>query len=115
MEEEKKHIDELIATYLTEGLDKNALAELKAWIAALTGRNCYIQSFNWAAALHKCNCNLHFLLGSRRQAHGSVYTECIFRTAVRLNCKRNNFFRAILRSVFAYIYRNIGFYRLVSI
>ena len=28
MEEEKKHIDELIATYLTEGLDKNALAEL---------------------------------------------------------------------------------------
>lgn len=34
MEEEKKHIDEFIATYLTEGLDKNALAELKAWIAA---------------------------------------------------------------------------------
>lgn len=34
MEEEKKHIDELIATYLTEGLDKNALAELKTWIAA---------------------------------------------------------------------------------
>ena len=32
MEEEKKHIDELIATYLTEGLDKNDLAELKAWI-----------------------------------------------------------------------------------
>ena len=24
----------MIATYLTEGLDKNALAELKAWIAA---------------------------------------------------------------------------------
>ena len=41
MEEEKKHIDELIATYLTEGLDKNALAELKAWIAAsrLTAEN----------------------------------------------------------------------------
>ena len=34
MEEEQKHIDEFIATYLTEGLDKNALAELKAWIAA---------------------------------------------------------------------------------
>ena len=30
MEEEKKHIDELIATYLTEGLDKNALAELRS-------------------------------------------------------------------------------------
>ena len=25
MEEENKHIDELIANYLTEGLDKNAL------------------------------------------------------------------------------------------
>ena len=34
MEEEKKHMDELIVTYLTEGLDKSALAELKAWIAA---------------------------------------------------------------------------------
>ena len=34
MEEEKKHIDELIATYLTEGLDKNALAELKAFYSA---------------------------------------------------------------------------------
>ena len=32
--EEKKHINELIATYLIEGLDKNALAELKVWIAA---------------------------------------------------------------------------------
>ena len=30
MEEEKKHMDELIVTYLTEGLDKSALAELKA-------------------------------------------------------------------------------------
>lgn len=27
MEEENKHIDELIANYLTEGLDKNALDE----------------------------------------------------------------------------------------
>ena len=36
MEEEKKHMDELIVTYLTEGLDKSALAELKAWIAAST-------------------------------------------------------------------------------
>lgn len=34
MEEEKKHMDELIATYLTEGLDQRALAELKAWMAA---------------------------------------------------------------------------------
>lgn len=29
MEEENRHIDELIASYLTEGLDKNALDELK--------------------------------------------------------------------------------------
>ena len=44
MEEEKKHIDELIATYLTEGLDKNALAELKAWIAASPeNKNYFIQ------------------------------------------------------------------------
>ena len=33
MEEENKHIDELIANYLTEGLDKNALDDLKKWIA----------------------------------------------------------------------------------
>ena len=44
MEEEKKHIDELIATYLTEGLDKNALAELKTWIAASPeNKNYFIQ------------------------------------------------------------------------
>lgn len=34
MEEEKKHIDELIVNYLTEGLDKDALGELETWIAA---------------------------------------------------------------------------------
>ena len=34
MEEENRHIDELIASYLTEGLDKNALDELKTWIVA---------------------------------------------------------------------------------
>ena len=40
MEEENKHIDELIANYLTEGLDKNALDELKTWIAAsVSGRS----------------------------------------------------------------------------
>lgn len=44
MEEEKKHIDELIATYLTEGLDKNALAELKAWIAASPENEDYFYS-----------------------------------------------------------------------
>lgn len=30
-------------TYLAEGLDKNALAELKAWIAASPNKNYFIQ------------------------------------------------------------------------
>lgn len=33
MEEERKHIDELIVTYLAEGLDGDVLKELKQWIA----------------------------------------------------------------------------------
>lgn len=55
MEEEKKHIDELIATYLTEGLDKNALAELKAWIAASTeNENYFIQQREvWFSAVNR--------------------------------------------------------------
>ena len=42
MEEENKHIDELIANYLTEGLDKNALDELKTWIAASAENQQYL-------------------------------------------------------------------------
>ena len=55
MEEEKKHIDELIATYLTEGLDKNALAELKAWIAASPeNKNYFIQQREvWFSAVSR--------------------------------------------------------------
>ena len=44
MEEENRHIDELIASYLTEGLDKNALDELKTWIvASAENRQYFIQ------------------------------------------------------------------------
>ena len=55
LEEEKKHIDELIATYLTEGLDKNALAELKAWIAASPeNKNYFIQQREvWFSAVSR--------------------------------------------------------------
>ena len=55
MEEEKKHMDELIVTYLTEGLDKNALAELKAWIAASTeNENYFIQQREvWFSAVSR--------------------------------------------------------------
>ena len=55
MEEEKKHMDELIVTYLTEGLDKSALAELKAWIAASTeNENYFIQQREvWFSAVSR--------------------------------------------------------------
>ncbi|MDE6163480.1 MAG: FecR domain-containing protein, partial [Bacteroides sp.] len=55
MEEEKKRIDELIATYLTEGLDKNALAELKAWIAASPDNEDYFiqQREVWFSAVSR--------------------------------------------------------------
>ena len=48
-------IDELIATYLTEGLDKNALAELKAWIAASPeNKNYFIQQREvWFSAVSR--------------------------------------------------------------
>lgn len=55
MEEEKKHIDELIATYLTEGLDENKLSELKAWIAASTENEKYLalQREIWFSAVSR--------------------------------------------------------------
>jgi ferric-dicitrate binding protein FerR (iron transport regulator) len=45
----------LIATYLTEGLDKNALAELKAWIAASPeNKNYFIQQREvWFSAVSR--------------------------------------------------------------
>ena len=36
MEEEKKHIDELIATYLTEGLDKKCFSRTKSMDSCIT-------------------------------------------------------------------------------
>lgn len=55
MEEEKKHIDELIATYLTEGLDENKLSDLKAWIAASTENEKYLalQREIWFSAVSR--------------------------------------------------------------
>lgn len=55
MEEENKHIDELIANYLTEGLDKNASDELKAWIAAsVENRQYFIQQREiWFSAVNR--------------------------------------------------------------
>ena len=55
MEEENKHIDELIANYLTEGLDKNALDELKTWIAASAENQQYFirQREIWLSAVSR--------------------------------------------------------------
>ena len=55
MEEENKHIDELIANYLTEGLDKNALDELKTWIAASAENQQYFirQRDVWFSAVSR--------------------------------------------------------------
>ena len=55
MEEENKHIDELIANYLTESLDKNALDELKTWIAASAENKQYFirQREIWFSAVSR--------------------------------------------------------------
>ena len=55
MEDENKHIDELIANYLTEGLDKNALDELKTWIAASAENQQYFirQREIWFSAVSR--------------------------------------------------------------
>ena len=55
MEEENKHIDELIANYLTEGMDKNALDELKTWIAASAENQQYFirQREIWFSAVSR--------------------------------------------------------------
>ena len=55
MEEENKHIDELIANYLTEDLDKNALDELKTWIAASAENQQYFirQREIWFSAVSR--------------------------------------------------------------
>ena len=55
MEEENKHIDELIANYLTEGLDKNALDELITWIAASAENQQYFirQREIWFSAVSR--------------------------------------------------------------
>lgn len=53
MEEEKKHIDELIATYFAEGLDVGSLKELKKWIATSSDNEKYFmqQQELWFSAV----------------------------------------------------------------
>lgn len=55
MEEDKKHIDELIANYLTEGLDETQLDVLKAWIAASPANEKYFldQREVWFSAVSR--------------------------------------------------------------
>lgn len=55
MEERKKHIDELIADYLTGSLDENDLVELKAWIAESTNNKAYFvrQCEVWFSAVSR--------------------------------------------------------------
>ena len=52
---EEENIDELIANYLTEGLDKNALDELKTWIAASAENQQYFirQREIWFSAVSR--------------------------------------------------------------
>lgn len=61
MEEEKKHIDELIAAYLTAGLDKDALDELKAWIAASAENRQYFvrQREVWFSAVSRQSASVY--------------------------------------------------------
>ena len=55
MKEENKHIDELIANYLTGSLDKNALEELKIWIEESPEYKSYFiqQREVWASAVSR--------------------------------------------------------------
>ncbi|WP_303013342.1 FecR family protein [uncultured Bacteroides sp.] len=55
MEEEKKYIDELIASYLAESLDEDKRAELKGWIAASAENKAYFirQREVWFSAVSR--------------------------------------------------------------
>jgi ferric-dicitrate binding protein FerR (iron transport regulator) len=55
MEKEEKHIDELIITYLTKGLDKDAFSKLKNWISTSPENEKYFmqQQEIWFSAINK--------------------------------------------------------------
>ena len=105
MEEEKKHIDELIATYLTEGLDKNALAELKAWIAASPENEDYFirQREVWFSAVSReaASPGIPFVdvVALCRDYRTHTCSRMLLILAGRSECKRH-FCRYIRRSSF---------------
>lgn len=61
MEEKRKHIDELIATYLTEGLNEDALKELKRWMALSPENEKYFlhQREVWFSAINEKECAIY--------------------------------------------------------
>lgn len=91
MEEEKKYIDELIANYLTGGLDENNLAELKAWIAASAENETYFirQREVWFSAVSREAASIYNKNKAfdtfRERIHSSKKEQKSFRQGFRLS------------------------------
>ncbi|WP_291596328.1 FecR family protein [Bacteroides sp.] len=91
MEEEKKHIDELIANYLTGGLDENNLSELKAWIAASAENETYFiqQREVWFSAVSREAASIYNKNKAfdtfRERIHSSKKEQKPFRQGFRLS------------------------------
>lgn len=91
MEEEKKHIDELIANYLTGGLDENNLSELKAWIAASAENETYFiqQQEVWFSAVSREAASIYNKNKAfdtfRERIHSSKKEQKPFRQGFRLS------------------------------
>lgn len=91
MEEEKKHIDELIANYLTGGLDENNLSELKVWIAASAENETYFirQREVWFSAVSREAASIYNKNKAfetfRERIHSSKKEQKPFRQGFRLS------------------------------
>lgn len=91
MEEEKKYIDELIANYLTGGLDENNLSELKAWIAASAENETYFiqQREVWFSAVSREAASIYNKNKAfdtfRERIHSSKKEQKPFRQGFRLS------------------------------
>ena len=91
MEEEKKHIDELIANYLTGGWDENNLTELKAWIAASAENETYFirQREVWFSAVSREATSIYNKNKAfdtfRERIHSSKKEQKPFRQGFRLS------------------------------
>ena len=91
MEEEKKHIDELIANYLTGGLDENNLTELKVWIAASAENETYFirQREVWFSAVSREAASIYNKNKAfdtfRERIHSSKKEQKPFRQGFRLS------------------------------